>query len=275
VTQTLVSKAVILARGLGTRMRREDGSARLSGDQAAAAEAGSKALMPVGSRPFLDYVLSALADAGLTEACLVVGPGPHPLRDRYNKDIVPRRLRIAFAVQERPLGTADALAAAESFTGGEEFLALNSDNYYPLSAYAALRALEGPGFPAFRRRTLTGEGLIPAERVGQFALVLLDGDGNLQRIVEKPDAAARAALHDESLVSMNCWRFSPAIFRACRSIPLSPRGELELPQAVQYAVTRLGERLRAVPCEEPVLDLSTRADVSAVAERLRNIPVRL
>ena len=270
-----LSKAVILARGLGTRMRREDGSARLSREQAVAAQTGAKALMPVGSRPFLDHVLSALADAGLTQVCLVVGPGPQPLRERYNKDIVPRRLRIAFAVQERPLGTADALAAAESFTGGEEFLALNSDNYYPLSAYAALRALEGSGLPVFRRRTLTEVGLIPAERVAQFALVKLDGEGCLENIVEKPDAAAAAALDDESLVSMNCWRFSSAIFRACRAIPLSPRGELELPQAVQYAVSRLGERFRAVPCEEPVLDLSTRADVSVVAERLRNIPVRL
>jgi len=267
-----LSKAVILARGLGTRMRREDGSARLSREQAAAAEAGAKALMPVGSRPFLDHVLSALADAGLAQICLVVGPGPQPLRERYNKDIVPSRLRIAFAVQERPLGTADALGAAESFAGGEEFLALNSDNYYPLSAYAALRALQGPGLPVFRRRTLTQEGLIPAERVAQFALVKLDAEDCLESIVEKPDAAA---MTDESLVSMNCWRFSPAIFRACRAIPLSPRGELELPQAVQYAVSRLGERFRAVPCEEPVLDLSTRDDVSAVAERLRNTPVRL
>ena len=256
-------------------MQREDDTASLSPEQTAAARAGSKALMPVGSRLFLDYVLSALADAGVAHVCLVIGPGPQVLQDRYNKEIVPRRLRIAFVVQERPLGTADALAAAESFAGGEEFLALNSDNYYPISAYAALRALAGPGLPVFRRRTLTEEGLIPAGRVGQFALVKLDGEGYLESIVEKPDAAVTAALHDESLVSMNCWRFSPAIFRACRSIPMSPRGELELPQAVQYAVSRLKERFRAVPCEEPVLDLSTRADVFRVADRLRDIPVRL
>ena len=53
-------KLVVLARGLGTRMRRADDAVPLSPQQAAAADAGAKAMMPVG-RPFLDYVLSAAA----------------------------------------------------------------------------------------------------------------------------------------------------------------------------------------------------------------------
>jgi len=57
-----IEKAVILARGLGTRMRKADSAARLDPTQAAAADTGIKAMIPVG-RPFLDYVLSALADA--------------------------------------------------------------------------------------------------------------------------------------------------------------------------------------------------------------------
>src|SRR2546422_8404795 len=57
------TKAVILARGLGTRMRRSDPTAVLDARQAAVAETGVKAMIPVG-RPFLDYSLSALADAG-------------------------------------------------------------------------------------------------------------------------------------------------------------------------------------------------------------------
>ena len=64
------TRAVILARGLGTRMRRSDAEADLSDDQAAVAATGVKALIPIG-RPFLDYVLSALADAGIVSVCLV------------------------------------------------------------------------------------------------------------------------------------------------------------------------------------------------------------
>ena len=66
-------RAVILARGLGTRMRQAEGGATLAGEQAVAADAGLKAMIPIG-RPFIDYILSALADAGIEEACLVIGP---------------------------------------------------------------------------------------------------------------------------------------------------------------------------------------------------------
>ena len=67
---------------------------------------------------------------------------------------------------------------------------------------------------------------------------------------------------------MNCWRFGPSIFTACRSIELSPRGELELPNAVRYAVRVMGERFRAIPVDAGVLDLSRREDIAEVERRL-------
>ena len=73
---------------------------------------------------------------------------------------------------------------------------------------------------------------------------------------------------------MNLWRFSPSIFEACRRVPDLARGERELPQAVDFGIRELGLRFRAVPCEEGVLDLSTRGDIAAVAERLRGDAAR-
>ncbi|HXU44846.1 MAG TPA: NTP transferase domain-containing protein, partial [Thermoanaerobaculia bacterium] len=70
-----MTKAVVLAAGRGSRMRRPDGGARLDPTQAAAADAGAKGMVPIATRPFLDYVLSALADAGLSRICFVVRPG--------------------------------------------------------------------------------------------------------------------------------------------------------------------------------------------------------
>ncbi|MGE0866662.1 MAG: nucleotidyltransferase family protein, partial [Vicinamibacterales bacterium] len=68
-------KALLLARGLGRRMQAGGGVA-LSGAQQAAAAAGAKGMMPIGPtrRPFLDHVLSALADAGCRDVCLIVAP---------------------------------------------------------------------------------------------------------------------------------------------------------------------------------------------------------
>jgi dTDP-glucose pyrophosphorylase len=264
---------VILAAGRGTRMLRPDPGARLDPAQAVAADRGWKAMVPFG-RPFLDYVISALADAGIADACIVVGPGPNAIRDHYGA-MGTQRVNVVFAVQPKPAGTADALLAAEAFAGGRDFLALNSDNYYPVSAYRALVALGEPGLPVFERDALLARSNFPAERVDQYATLRVGPDGYLQRIVEKPGAGAAAASADgEILLSMNLWRFDAAIFDACRSVPTSARGELELPQAVGHGIERLGMRLLAVRCEEGVLDLSTRGDVAAVAERLRTVEAR-
>jgi dTDP-glucose pyrophosphorylase len=67
----------------------------------------------------------------------------------------------------------------------------------------------------------------------------------------------------------------PEIYDACRRITPSPRGELELQDAVQYARDRMGIRFRALVHHDGVLDLSTRADIASVAERLKGVEVLL
>jgi dTDP-glucose pyrophosphorylase len=267
-------KAVILARGLGTRMRKADAGAHLAPEQAAVADQGVKAMIPVG-RPFLDFVLSALADAGCSDVCLVIGPEHGAVREYYERPGMLHRVCVSFAIQERPLGTADAVLAAEGFAGADRFLVLNADNYYPVAAYAALRELGEPGLVAFAREALLADGRIPAERIMRFALLDIGADGHLRRIVEKPDDAAARALGDAAYVSMNLWCFDAGIFEPCRTVAPSSRGELELPVAVQHAIDAYGRRFRAVTMEAPVLDLSSRADIAGLAERLASADVRL
>src|SRR3972149_3491131 len=95
------SKAVILARGLGTRMRRADDGVLLANPQAAAAETGVKALIPM-RRPFLDYVLSALADAECGRVCLVVGPEHDALREYYQRQGELTRVALGDTTQPEP-----------------------------------------------------------------------------------------------------------------------------------------------------------------------------
>jgi glucose-1-phosphate thymidylyltransferase len=268
-----VRKAVILARGLGTRMRRPDPGAALDAEQASLADEGLKAMIPVG-RPFLDYVLGALADAGITEVCLVIGPEHQRIREYYTRTVRPRRLSIRFVVQERPAGTADALLAAETFIAGDAFLVLNADNYYPIDILAGLRRQPAPALPAFERAALSAGGNIPPERIARYALLEIAPDGRLIRIHEKPDEATERRLGGEARVSMNLWLLTPGILHACRAVPLSPRGEYELPLAVQHAVDA-GAHIHAWPVAASVLDLSQRADVDAVKARLENIDVQL
>ncbi len=268
-----MDKAVILARGLGTRMRRGDDQAPLEPSQEAIAAMGIKAMIPVG-RPFLDYVLSALADAGYRQVCLVVAPDHSVIRQYYDQAGV-SRLSIHYAVQQEPRGTADAVAAAEAFAGHDPFLVINSDNYYPPEALAALRHLSGFGTALFEDEAMFAHSNIAPERIRQFAVGQIDSAGFLQRIVEKPDEATLAALPRPLWISMNCWRFCRSIFEACRNIRPSPRGEYELPDAVQYAIDVLGEPVQVVKVRAAVLDLTSRRDVATLAPKLASLSVTL
>jgi dTDP-glucose pyrophosphorylase len=270
-----VSKAVVLAAGLGTRMRAASANDRRTGslqpEQVRAADAGLKAMMPVG-RPFLDYALHNLADAGITDACIVIGPEHGVVREHY-AGVATTRIALSFAVQRERRGTADAVAAAASFIGADHVLVVNGDNVYPTSACRTLCEYGGPALAGFSATSLVADGLIPQERLIHFAFVEAR-DGWLTRIVEKPDPAAREALGPDLLISMNCWLLPPAIVEVAHRLPLSPRGELELPLAVQAMVAE-GTAFRVIPCNEPVLDLSMRTDIAVVAERLRGRAVRL
>ncbi|MEI6666825.1 MAG: sugar phosphate nucleotidyltransferase [Acidobacteriota bacterium] len=264
--------AVILARGLGTRMRKAAPADGVADEQARVADTGVKAMIPIG-RPFLDFVLSALADAGVGEACLVIGPEHDAVRRYYTETIVPSRIRIRFAVQERPLGTADAVAAAAGIVGRDDFLVLNSDNYYPVEAFRALVAMRGAGLAAFERDAMVRDSNVEADRVRQFAVVRIAPDDTLIDVIEKPDEATLASLGDEVFLSMNCWRFNAAVLDACRRVAPSARGELELPDAVRLAQRDDGVRFAVARMQAGVLDLSSRGDISQVAARLAHVRV--
>jgi dTDP-glucose pyrophosphorylase len=268
-----MDKAVILARGLGTRMRRDEEGVELSSEQRAAADSGQKAMIRFG-RPFLDYVLADLAEAGYRRVCLVIGPEHREIREYYGA-LETTRLAIDFAIQQEPRGTADAVAAAEKFGGDDHFLVINSDNLYPQEALTALRELPGAGMALFEQESLIAGGNFTRERVSKFAVGMIDGEGYLQRIIEKPDAATLAAMPRPVYLSMNCWRFGPSIFQGCKAIKPSPRGEYEITDAVQHTIDVLGEKMHIAKIHAPVLDLTSRGDIAAMAERLAGKVVHL
>jgi dTDP-glucose pyrophosphorylase len=70
---------------------------------------------------------------------------------------------------------------------------------------------------------------------------------------------------------MNAWLLPPSIAAASRAITPSPRGELELQDAVRLCLERFGERFQVLESADPVLDLSHPGDIPLVAARLRQI----
>lgn len=256
-------------------MRALDKDTQLSNDQTRAAEQGAKGLIPVG-RPFLDYALNNLADAGIRDVCLVIGPEHHAMRDYYGRELAQEltRLRISFAEQRDPLGTANALVAARTFAGAEDVLVLNADNLYPTEAIRLVANARTSALIGFASDALVRDSNIPAERIRSFALVESDTHGTLTAIHEKPDQDLYNRLKDSALVSMNLWRFRPVIFDACVRVHPSNRGELELQDAVRLAAAE-GEQFTVIAYSGGVLDLSRREDIPKVTAMLAGRTVSL
>lgn len=261
--------ALVLARGLGTRMRAASDTSHMTAAQAAAAACGYKALMPIGGHRLIDYCLSALADAGIERVVLVVGP-EHADFTAHINSLGLSRLRVELAVQVEPRGTADAVLSAAEVIGDEPFLMVNGDNYYPVEGMRELAERGGNALLGFDRAALVAGSNIPAERVAAFALVEAR-DGVLTGIIEKPAPEVVEAAGAHALVSMNCFGFTAEIFEACRSIGPSARGEYEIVDAVRA----LSGPVAVVTTQAPVLDLSRREDVADVEARLAGTAVAL
>lgn len=245
-------------------MRAADESAVLTKEQTLVASQGIKALIPVADgKTMLELILENLADAGFVDLCLVIGPE----HDTIRKFCSVNDLQVSFAVQQEPLGTSDAVLAAESFIGPDDlFLVVNSDNLYPVEGLRRLRNEARPALIGFERSSLIAKSNISEDRIAKFAAVEIDDARNLIRIVEKPKDIAAS-----SYVSMNAWLFSPKIFDACKAIGPSERGEYEITAAVQYAIDVLGERFAVVTSNEGVLDLSSRADIESVSRFVNSL----
>ena len=178
--------------------------------------------MPVGGRvrrPFLDYVLSALADAGCGDVMPRRGAGPRrPSRAHY-APCGRRGCGVRFAVQPDPNGTAAAVLAAEPVVGDRRVPGAQRDNLYPVDVLRALVALDGPRARGVRARAARrGERLPGESRVAQFAVLRADADGWLTGIDEKPDPRDLDASGPHALISMNLWRIDHRIFDACRDV---------------------------------------------------------
>ncbi len=255
--------AIVMARGLGTRMRRTVPAPSLTPEQEAMAALGLKGMIPDSrGRPLLDHIFSSLADGGVTEVVLVVAPDHGPMRHHYDAT-PPERIRLHWAVQPEPTGTADAVLAAAPVVGERPFLVCNADNLYPVAAIASLVTLGTPGVVAFDREALIRESNIDAARIATFATLTIDDKDQLTGIVEKPGAGSPLT----DWIGMNLWRFDQRIFAACRRVPRSERGERELPQAVALALHD-NMPVRAVRLTAGVLDLSARDDIAVVADTL-------
>ena len=170
-----INTAMVLAAGLGTRMR-------------PVTDALPKPLVQVGGRALVDHALDRLAEAGVASAIVNV----HYLADLIEAHVRPRRRPTVAVSDERGalLETGGGIRKALPLLGGDPFLVLNSDSLW----------IEGGGTPNLLRL----QGAWRPERMDILLLVAetakslgyqgrgdfsLDPEGRLQRRGERPSVA--------------------------------------------------------------------------------------
>jgi glucose-1-phosphate adenylyltransferase len=281
----MTDKIVILAGGVSSRMKEkpakvEDSLTNLYSQ----ADNKAKSMITLdGKRPFLDYFLFNIMEAGLKHVLIVIGEKDKSIPEYYGQketDNIFENLLISYAIQkipshrEKPWGTADALYQGllkVPHWKGEEFLVANSDNLYSTESMKhlicctyknALLDYDRDGFK------------FDSSRVSRFAITKKNEKGFLTDIIEKPDQEQINTCVDKNgivRVSMNCWKFYyDQIFPYLESCPENPiRKEKELPTAVLNMIKE-HTSVFAIPLKEHVPDLTSKDDLSSVIEYLKN-----
>jgi D-glycero-alpha-D-manno-heptose 1-phosphate guanylyltransferase len=122
-----VTEAIVLAGGLGTRLR-------------SVVNDVPKPMAPVHGRPFLAFVLDQLVDAGFRAAILAVGYRHDAIRGFFGDEY--RGLVLRYSVESEPLGTGGAIRLACRLTSARDVFVLNGDTYLELDFGAMLGAHE-------------------------------------------------------------------------------------------------------------------------------------
>jgi len=236
------SAAIILAAGLGTRMK----------------SSTPKVMHPLAGRPMVNHVIASLEKAGVSETVCVIGPDMPDLE----KAVAPHKT----AVQTDRLGTGHAVLAAKDTMVGDEDHVLIAFGDTPLitdETFAALLA-------ARETADVVVLGFRPDDP-GAYGRLVVDDTGELGAIVEFKDATPgqRAlTLCNSGVMCVNGQKLFPLLERITND---NAAGEYYLTDIVKLA------RADGLHCgvveghEDELLGVNSRVELARAEALYQNI----
>jgi bifunctional UDP-N-acetylglucosamine pyrophosphorylase / glucosamine-1-phosphate N-acetyltransferase len=238
----MMIRAVVLAAGLGTRMKSEQ----------------PKMLHPLGGRPMFHYALEAARSATGTRPILIIGHGAEALQAEVGS-------AAECILQPELLGTADAVRRSESALRGKADLVLVTYGDMPLLRATTLRRLiEAMDAHRGPLGMLTGR---DANARG-FGRIVRDAQGAVQAVVEESEASA----DERSLLDINPGVYVAReswLWPALAKVRPSPKGEYYLTDLVEMAAKAGGVLEVAIDDPQEWIGVNTRAHLAEAEAALR------
>jgi dTDP-glucose pyrophosphorylase len=198
-------KAIILAAGLGTRLR------PLTNDV-------PKSMISIAGKPLLERIILDLKKYGIGNFVIVVNYLKEKIID-YFSDGSKFGVKINYVVQENPRGgTAAAVLAAKNFVKDKSFFVVAGDELKDFSIAEVMANEDDSIITAFK-----------VENPEEYGVLEVDGK-NVLRIREKETNPV------SNIINISFYKFPIEIFEAIDKIKPSPRGELEITDAINKLI---------------------------------------
>lgn len=219
-------KGLILSGGAGTRLR-------------PITHTSAKQLVPVANKPILFFGIEDMVEAGITEIGIVTGDTGPEIQAAVG-DGSRWGAKVTYIPQDAPLGLAHCVLIAQEFLGSDDFVMYLGDNLLRQGIAEFVESFEADHAESRAEDAKVPSAQILLARVAdpqRFGVAEIGADGEVTQLIEKPFEPK------SDLALVGVYLFDRHIHEAVAAIEPSPRGELEITDAIQWLIDN-GHRVR-------------------------------